>query len=119
MVNIINKRDEPLLRAFIEAESEDYHWKNDDNKQAFIDRVFKEIITFESPAKLDFVVIESLSNMGTPMKELWLTSANWGREANMLITLGTTPRDKLSFNLIERTPKGIRGWNPETGKMEL
>lgn len=108
-----------LLKAFLQTESHDYCWQNHERRQNFVENTFREITTFEVSKKLDFVIIESLSNFGAPIRELWLTAANWGTEANMLITLGTTPRDKLSFNLVERTPKGIRGWNPETGKMEL
>lgn len=122
---LLVKHDQGLLKAFIRHESEEYRWRNGirgPEAEAFRKRCFDEIMAWSTDknVKIDYVILESCGNMGMVSSRLYLSYyKNWGMDANLLITFGTTPRDKLNFNLVKREGFGIRGWDEETQTMEL
>ena len=108
---MFNKRDKPLLKAFISREANDYPWMCEVSKKALEDRLWKEIYRAEPLKKINYVRIQSHSNMGTVIRELVLIPSksffDW-RAEDVIVMLGASHTDPVRFHWVPATSYGLR-----------
>lgn len=90
---MIKERDCPILRAFLDRESQMYNWARtgEEGRKAFVNRMFEKL-TQPTAAKLDYIHIQSISNVGLLESELVLTALNWGHGRSLYALLPPSPK---------------------------
>lgn len=92
----IPSRDLPLLVAFLKREAEDFRLSDSKDYEL---RMLNQLETKlrEFPDGLDYIMIQSISNMGLVDRSLILTPSNWSMSGTLVCLLPPSPNGILDF----------------------
>ena len=104
MVLRISPDDEPLVIAFLEREAKEYRWQDPENgPKNYVIRRLKELYEAMNNYKCaDFVVLESLTNLGCTQRELRLSGVPWESGVNIGFNFGNSPTNGIGHYKLEK-----------------
>ena len=100
-MKVIPERYSDLVKSFCTLEADQFYFKDSKNRTDWIKTLHEQIMAYEEPEDskgYDYVIIESITNMGLVSDSIKMSAAKYYYGQNLRVAFPTTPRDvKVTF----------------------